>query len=201
MTNPTICILPHYTEVSNSPMYRVTLHKQFARATFGDIVIVHMSLRSLPSLLFAIGLCQLAGIVGSIPTGHAIRTWYTVLVKPAQTPPGWIFAPVWTILYTLMGISLFIIWKTRTKHTQQKTETLMVFYTHLAVNALWSLAFFGLRSPLAGLVTTIILLILVSIVLWQFYRLNRFAGIILVPYIVWVSFATFLNGYIWWLNG
>lgn len=160
-----------------------------------------MSLRSFPALLVAIGLCQLTGIAGSIPTGPAIRTWYTVLIKPANTPPGWVFAPIWTILYTLMGISLYLIWRTKTKHTQQKIEALMVFYVHLAVNALWSLVFFGLRSPLAGFITIIILLILTYIVAVQFYRLNKLAGIVLVPYAVWVTFAAFLNAHIWWLNG
>src|SRR5512136_1610230 len=107
-------------------------------------------------LISIIILCELAGFIGSIATIPAIPTWYESLKKPSFNPPNWIFGPVWTGLYTLMGISLFVVWQKRADRPQVKTA-LFFFFIQLTLNALWSVAFFGIRSPLLGLIDIVLL--------------------------------------------
>lgn len=141
----------------------------------------------------------LAGFIGSLATTSAIPTWYALINKPFFSPPNWIFAPVWTTLYLLMGISFFLIWKLGTQNLAVK-QSLTLFLVHLILNALWSILFFGLHSPLLGLIDIIALIILLLIVIKKFYRFSRPAAYLLVPYLVWVAFATCLNAAIWYLN-
>lgn len=140
-----------------------------------------------------------AGGLGSIFTSSAIPSWYAFVNKPSFNPPNWLFGPVWSSLYTMMAVALFLVW--RTGYQNPKTRNAMIFFiTHLAINALWSAAFFGLHSPLLGLcvIIPLWLMILVSIIL--FYRVRKAAAWLLVPYLLWVSFATVLNFYIYRLN-
>lgn len=155
-----------------------------------------MKIKDLPKLLFSILICEGAGIVGSIFTFSAISTWYVTLSKPTFSPPNFIFGPVWTILYFLMGISVYLIWKSRKK----VKEALNIFWIHLFFNATWSIAFFGFRSPLLGLVNILILWVLVIMVIYRFWKIKWVAGLLLLPYLAWVSFAAFLNYNIWLLN-
>ena len=150
-------------------------------------------------MLFAIFICQLAGILGSIATYPNIPTWYASLQKPWFTPPGWLFGPAWITLYTLMGIALYLI----LENGWDKKETKMALYVfslQLILNSLWSFLFFGLQNPFLAFIEIIILWITIAATLVLFYRINRTAGIILIPYICWVTFASLLNYYVWLLN-
>ena len=150
-------------------------------------------------LIAAIVLCQLAGGIGAFATAPAISTWYQALQKPSFSPPHWIFAPVWLVLYTLMGISLFLVWRGGLRIPEVR-RALVWFFIQLTLNALWSWAFFGLRSPLWGLIDISLLWIAIGLTLLHFWKISRMAGLLLVPYILWVSFAALLNFSIYRLN-
>jgi tryptophan-rich sensory protein len=156
---------------------------------------VHEVLR----LTISIVICQLAGLIGSFFTSPAIQSWYAALRKPAFTPPNWLFAPVWTTLFLLMGVSLFLVWRKPVSMPKVRTA-LVIFAVQLALNVLWSILFFGLRSPLAGFIEILILWAVILLTIVNFYRLSSTAGMLLIPYILWVSFAAFLNFSLWRLN-
>ncbi|KPK62816.1 TspO protein [candidate division WOR_3 bacterium SM23_42] len=149
--------------------------------------------------IISIAICQLAGIIGSVFTAPAVPTWYAALKKPAFSPPNWLFGPVWITLYVLMGISLFLVWRKSVDIPAVKTG-LTVFGVQLILNILWSAAFFGLKSPVAGLLFIIALWIAILVTILRFTRVSEFAAILLVPYIVWVSFAAILNLSLFLLN-
>jgi benzodiazapine receptor len=159
------------------------------RSKIGEILILFSS----------IIICQLAGIIGSIFTTPAIPTWYANINKPTFRPPNWVFAPVWTTLYLLMGIALFLVLRKGLNEKGIKIAV-AVFALQLVLNALWSYLFFGLESPFAAFIEIIFLwaAILISIIL--FFRISWVAGALLIPYIIWVSFASVLNFAIWRLN-
>lgn len=140
-----------------------------------------------------------AGFVGSIFTTPAINSWYTTLIKPSFNPPNWIFGPVWTFLFILMGISLYIVW-TSDINKNKKRVAMVVFFGHLVLNTLWSIIFFGLNNPFFAFVEIVILWISILITAFLFFRIKKIAGILFIPYIVWVSFASVLNFSIWQLN-
>ena len=143
--------------------------------------------------------CFLAGGIGSIFTSAAIPTWYASLTKPAFTPPNGVFGPVWSTLYLLMGISLFLVWRMGSS-IPGVSIALAFFWSQLLLNTLWSISFFGLRSPLLGLLNIALLWGLILITLILFLRVNRPAGLLLLPYLLWVSYASALNLAIWKLN-
>lgn len=143
--------------------------------------------------------CQLAGLLGSLFTAPAIPTWYQTLNKPSFTPPSWLFAPVWIGLYLLMGISLFLVWKKK-EQDLRVNEALMIFFIQLILNAFWSIAFFGLRSPLLGLVDIIFLWMGILLTIQKFFKISRNGALLLLPYLLWVSFAALLNFSLWVLN-
>ncbi len=153
--------------------------------------------------LFRIGiavlLCLLIGFLSSIATQTSINTWYVTLNKPSFTPPSWIFAPVWLILYLMMGIAAGIVWSKGFYHKWVKTA-LYHFGFQLLLNAAWSIFFFGLQNPLIALLDIIALLILLLFTFRWFKVVNTTAAYLLIPYIVWVAFATALNFSIWQLN-
>jgi tryptophan-rich sensory protein len=150
-------------------------------------------------LVFSILLCQLAGGIGSYFTAPAIPTWYAALKKPVITPPDWVFAPVWITLYVLMGIAVFLIWRKK-QYGKPRQKALFLFGIQLFLNALWSFLFFGLRSPLAGLIGIIALAISIFLTLRIFLRISYSAGILIVPYLLWVGYAAGLNFSIYLLN-
>ena len=150
-------------------------------------------------LVVSIIACQLAGLIGSVFTAPAITTWYAALQKPAFTPPNWLFAPAWLTLYLLMAIAAFIIWRKGLAQKEVKTA-LLIFAIQLILNALWSVAFFGLKSPLAGVIVIALLWVAILFTILRFFRLSVAAGALLLPYILWVSFAAALNMAIWQLN-
>ena len=150
-------------------------------------------------VIASIILCQLAGWIGSLATLPSIPIWYESLKKPFFNPPNWLFGPVWTGLYTLMGISLFLVWQRREGKPQAKMA-LTFFFIQLILNTLWSLTFFGLQSPPLGLVDIVLLWIAIFLTIQKFYGISRTAAFLLLPYILWVSFAVVLNVSLWILN-
>ena len=150
-------------------------------------------------VVIAILICQVAGIVGSIFTTPSIATWYVTLQKPSFSPPNWIFAPVWTTLFTLMGISLYLVWNRGLKNKGVRNSVL-IFSAQLILNIVWSLLFFGLQNPFYALMEIIILWIAILITIIKFYRIDNRAGLLLLPYLLWVSIASVLNYYIFILN-
>jgi len=150
-------------------------------------------------LIAAIFVCQLAGIVGSVFTVPAISGWYGTIQKPLFNPPNWVFAPVWTMLFLLMGISLYIVWS-RGLESKKAKIAVSAFGVQLALNIIWSLLFFGLQSPLLAFAEIILLWIAIFATMALFYRISRKAGLLLAPYLLWVSFAAFLNYSVWMLN-
>lgn len=149
--------------------------------------------------ILSIIICELAGIIGTFFTVSAIPTWYMTLARPALNPPSWVFGPVWTILYALMGIAAFLIWKKGLGRPDVR-KALSVFGLQLILNALWSIVFFGLHSPLWAFVNIIALWLAIIWTMVLFYKLSRPATWLLLPYILWVSFAAYLNYSIWILN-
>ena len=149
--------------------------------------------------IISIVVCQLAGVIGSIFTTPAIPTWYASLKKPGFNPPNWLFGPVWITLFLLMGISLFIVWR-RGLDTPLVRSALTIFGIQLLFNVLWSVAFFGLKSPLGGLFVIAILWVTILLTIIQFSKVSELAAALLIPYIVWVSFASILNLSLFLLN-
>ncbi len=156
-------------------------------------------MKNLPKLIVSIIACELVGILGTPFTLSAIPAWYSTLNKPGFSPPGWIFGPVWTLLYFFMGISFYLIWVQGWKHKRARTAG-KFFLLQLGVNFLWSPIFFGLRSPILGFITIIVLWFLIVITMRKFYPLSKPAFYLLVPYFLWVSFTTLLNATIVLLN-
>ncbi len=158
-----------------------------------------MKSKDVAVLVACIVLCLLIGLLGSIFTMPAIPGWYAGLNKPALSPPNWVFGPVWTFLYILMGISLYLVWSKGLGAWGVK-PALSLFSIQLALNFLWSYLFFGLHSPLAGLVCIALLWVELALTIVAFNRISRKAAWLLVPYILWVGFAAYLNFAIWQLN-
>lgn len=158
-----------------------------------------MKTQDILKLLGGIGLCQLAGIVGSFFTMPSIPTWYAGLAKPFFTPPNWLFGPVWITLYTLMGISLYLVWQKGFKGRDSKIA-LSVFGVQLFFNSIWSIVFFGLQAPFYGFVVIAVLWAAIVATIVLFYKISKKAGLLLLPYITWVTLATALNFFIWTLN-
>lgn len=158
-----------------------------------------MKIKNIAKLILAIVVCQIAGAIGSIFTFSSIPIWYATINKPSFTPPNWLFGPVWITLYTLMGVSLYLIWNKGLKNKEVKSS-LFIFSAQLALNALWSILFFGLKFPFYAFVEIIILWIAIALTIFKFYKISKNAGLILLPYMVWVSIALTLNLYVWILN-
>lgn len=157
-----------------------------------------MLAKNLPRLVASLIICQLAGIIGSFFTVPAITSWYATLVKPSFNPPNYLFGPVWFTLYILMGISLYLVWQ---KKAQKKTrEALILFGFHLLLNAAWSILFFGLKNLALAFGEIIILWLFILIVIYKFWKIEPKAGMLLLPYFLWVSFASILSYSIWFLN-
>ncbi len=159
-----------------------------------------MKMSGIPGLVICVVICMMAGVIGSIFTTSSVTGWYTTIQKPSFNPPGWIFGPVWTTLYILMGIALWLVLRSGADASLVR-PAVWVFAFQLALNAGWSIVFFGLHSPgwAFAVLAALWLLILASILL--FWRISTAAGALLLPYIAWVSFAGVLNWAIWRLNG
>jgi len=142
-------------------------------------------------------LAQSAGILGSLATVSNIDSWYEFLVKPALSPPNWVFGPVWTLLYTLMGIAAFLVWRSK---KAGYVRALIFFGAHLIVNTAWTLIFFGEQNIGMGLAVIILLDLWIAALIWRFWRFSKTAAYLLIPYLLWALFATYLNFGYYWLN-
>lgn len=143
-------------------------------------------------LILSIFFCQLAGIIGSVFTVSAIPDWYATLTRPVITPPNWLFGPVWITLYTLMGVSLYLIWQKGLKNRDIKFAFIL-FMIHLAVNASWSIIFFGLNALWLSVFVIFVLLFMIISLMVIFWDINRTATLLLIPYLLWVTYASALN--------
>ncbi len=170
---------------------------------FGSIgvrsIMTLMNTQRTLRFIVSITIPLLAGYIGSVFTTPALPIWYNALVKPALTPPSLVFAPVWTSLFLLMGVAFFLVWSTGAGSTKSK-RAMGMFLFQLVVNMLWSVAFFGLQSPLLGLVVISILWLSILCTMRSFYPISKTSTYLLLPYILWVSFASYLNYAIWTLN-
>lgn len=144
-------------------------------------------------------ICLSIGFLSSFATQSSITDWYVTLNKPSFNPPNWVFGPVWTVLYILMGIAAGVVWGKGFHHIWVKTA-LYHFGFQLLLNASWSIVFFGLKSPLAALIIITALLIMILLTMKWFNIVSKKAAMLLVPYLLWVAFATVLNFKIWQLN-
>jgi tryptophan-rich sensory protein len=156
-------------------------------------------LNSFSKLIIAIVVSELAGGIGSFFTISAIPTWYATLAKPALNPPSWIFGPVWATLYLLMGIAAFLVWN-KDSDRKDVRKALGVFLFQLVLNAAWSVVFFGLHSPFWAFVDLVAMWLSIVWTMALFYKISKPAMWLLLPYILWVSFAGYLNYSIWMLN-
>ena len=151
-------------------------------------------------LLASVGIALLAGNIGSLFTMPAIPGWYADLVKPLLNPPSWVFGPVWTLLYILMGIAAFRVFIHRTKSPRIATKALLLYGVHLVVNTSWSVVFFGGQNPEGAVGVIILLWLMIVLMTLMFMRVDRLAALLMLPYLVWVTFATYLNVAIALLN-
>lgn len=149
-------------------------------------------------LVISLLICQAAGGIGSIFTSQSVNSWYLTLVKPSFTPPGAVIGLVWTILFLLMGYALYLVWS---KSKEQEVKNALIFFCiQLVLNIAWSFCFFYLQSPLAGLVEIIFLWLAILATIIYFNKISKLAAYLLIPYVIWVSFAAILNYYLYILN-
>lgn len=158
-----------------------------------------MDLNSIIRLVVSVIACFAAAGIGSLFTFKAIPTWYAGLKKPPYTPPNWAFGPVWTVLYILMAISVFFVWQ-KGLSTNGVFLAFILFWIQLVLNTLWSVIFFEMKSKGGGVITIIILWLLILATIITSFRVSGWAGSLLIPYIVWVSIASYLNIGVWRLN-
>jgi tryptophan-rich sensory protein len=158
-----------------------------------------ITIASYPKLAAAVLFCVIVGSLGSLVTVTGPGSWYASLEKPFFTPPGWVFAPVWITLFTLMGIALYLIWESGTGKRDVRVA-LGIFGAQFALNVIWSFLFFGLQSPLLGFIEIILLWGMIVATIVAFYRVRKMAAYLLVPYIAWVTIASALNGSIYFMN-
>ncbi len=151
------------------------------------------------ALIGFVGLCLLVGASAAAVNASAIGGWYASLVRPPGNPPSWVFPPVWTVLYIMTGTSAWLIWW-RAPQGRRQNAALQLWGWQLLLNAAWSPAFFGLHSPATGLLVIVPLVVLIGITIGAFARLHRLAAVLLVPYLAWTCYATYLNAGFWWLN-
>ena len=153
--------------------------------------------RWLPLGLFLLLAFAAAGL-GALATATSVDTWYPTLQKPAWNPPNWLFGPVWTFLYILMAVATWRVW--RVSDSTQSRRTVSLYSAQLTLNALWSILFFGMRQPGLAFAEIIVLATVVTVIAWRFWRVDRIAATLWIPYVAWVIFAAVLNATIWQLN-
>jgi len=156
------------------------------------------SLREWPALLVSLVTCLGISGIGAWLTTESVRTWFPTLQRPPLAPPNWVFGPVWTVLYILMAVAAWLVWRRR--HEVDVRRPLLLFSVQLALNLLWSALFFYLQNPAAALIEIVVLWALIATTLVAFWRVSRWAGLLLIPYLAWVTFATYLNFGFWVLN-
>lgn len=150
-------------------------------------------------LVISVALPLALGGLSGYATARGVSNWYPTLVKPSFNPPAWLFGPVWTVLYIMMGVAAFLVWR-RGLDVDGVRIALTIFVVQLALNGIWSILFFGMQEPGWALAEIILLWIAIGTTILLFWRVAPAAGALLLPYLAWVSFATVLNASLWWLN-
>jgi translocator protein len=151
-------------------------------------------------ILVCVASCLAIGFLSGQVTKDYIITWYPYIIKPSFNPPNWIFAPVWSMLFTFMGIASGLVWTKIEDNNDIVKKALIFFAIQLALNALWSFLFFGLQNPMLALIEIILLWLMIYETYNQFSKIDKIAGYLFIPYLAWVGFALILNANIWWLN-
>jgi benzodiazapine receptor len=151
-------------------------------------------------IMIFVATCVGVGFLSGIATRSNVDTWFVTVKKPSFNPPGWVFAPVWSFLYIIMGIAAGLVWNRIDYERKAVTSALTFFIIQLVLNAMWSVLFFGLKNPLLALVEIVLLWLMIYETYIKFRPIDKIAGYLFLPYLAWVSFATVLNASIWWLN-
>jgi translocator protein len=157
-----------------------------------------MKIKNVSVLVWSIIVCQMAGIIGAFFTTPAIPGWYAGLVKPLFNPPSWVFGPVWTLLYLMMGVSLYLVWIAN--KNKNRGYALRAFGVQLVLNSLWSIIFFGLQLPWVAFGEIVALWLMIGVTIYKQLSVSKLAAYLMIPYLLWVSFAGVLNFSIAWLN-
>jgi tryptophan-rich sensory protein len=157
-------------------------------------------MNKISKILVVVVTCLVVGYFSGLVTRSAITTWYPTLVKPSFNPPNWIFAPVWSMLYIMMGVAAGLVWNRIDFEKENVKKALIFFAIQLALNTLWSYLFFGLKNPMLAGVEVVLLWLMIFETYSKFVKINKIAGYLFIPYLLWVSFAAVLNISIWWLN-
>jgi len=160
----------------------------------------NIKMNKIARIILVVVVCLSIGYMSGIVTRSAITTWYPTLIKPSFNPPNWIFAPVWSLLYVMMGVAAGLVWNQMDSNKEGVKKALFFFAIQLILNALWSYLFFGLHNPMLAGLEIILLWLMIYETYIQFSKINTIAGYLLIPYLLWISFASVLNGCIWWLN-
>ena len=151
-------------------------------------------------IIYCVAICLVVGYLSSITTQSSINTWYPTLIKPSFNPPNWLFAPVWTLLFIMMGIAAGMIWNQLENQRELVKKALLFFTVQLLLNALWSYLFFGLNNVLLALIEVILLWLVIYETFHIFRKIDKKAAYLFIPYLIWVAFAAILNGSIYYLN-
>ena len=151
-------------------------------------------------ILLCVVICLAVGYLSSITTQSSIKTWYPTIEKPIFNPPNWVFAPVWTLLFVLMGIAAGRVWNQLETNKELVKKGLLFFAVQLALNALWSYLFFGLQNIFLALIEIILLWLVIFETYLIFKQIDKKASYLLLPYLAWIGFATILTASIFWLN-
>jgi benzodiazapine receptor len=154
--------------------------------------------KNLLGLFVALALCFFAAGIGAFAASRGLNEWYPALRKPSWNPPSWVFGFIWSSLYTMMAVASWLVWRRRA--TAPVATPLSVFAVQLLLNAAWPMLFFSLRSPGLGFLEIILLWLVVATTVGMFWRVSNAAGMVMVPYLLWITFAMALNGSIWSLN-
>ena len=165
----------------------------------GHLFAIIYFMNKIFKLISAILVCNLAGILGTFFVSDQVGIWYKTIQVPAWNPPDWIFAPVWLTLYTLMGIALYLVWNKEGK-IQNKNFVILAFFLQLFFNFLWSIIFFGMHDLFLAFVEILFLIAMLIVTMFSFYKINKVSFVLLIPYLLWVSFVAYLNYGIWLLN-
>lgn len=151
-------------------------------------------------IAIALIVCLLVGYSASVVTRPSVESWYPTLTKPIFNPPNWIFMPMWTFLYILMAVAAGLVWDKIKEQNERVKKALAFFLIQLTLNAIWSYLFFGLKNPMLALIEIALLWLMIYETYLKFIKINKIAGYLLIPYLLWVAFAGILNASIWWLN-
>ena len=157
-------------------------------------------MNKITKIVIALFICLMVGYSASTVTRPSVETWYPTIIKPGFNPPNWVFMPVWSILYILMAVAAGLVWDKIKEQNEEVKKALGFFLIQLTLNAIWSYIFFGLKNPMLALIEIALLWLMIYETYLKFLKINKTAGYLLIPYIVWVAFAGILNASIWWLN-